>query len=82
MKVFVLLLSQDVKVLNFTPNRAKNDEISGPRTVADYMCPVSGLEMNGKHKFVAIWSCGCVFSERALKHVPTTVCHVVSFLVT
>ena len=31
--------------------------------------------MNGKYRFCVIWSCGCVLSERALKEVPTEICH-------
>lgn len=32
-----------------------------------FVCPITGLETNGKHKFVFSWQCGCVVSERALK---------------
>lgn len=35
----------------------------------------AGLEMNGKHKFCALWGCGCVISERAMKEVETDICH-------
>lgn len=31
--------------------------------------------MNGRYKFCFLWKCGCVFSERALKEVPSTVCN-------
>ena len=31
--------------------------------------------MNGKYKFIALWSCGCVLSERALKEVNSEACH-------
>ena len=31
--------------------------------------------MNGKYKFCALWSCGCVLSERALKEVESENCH-------
>jgi len=34
-----------------------------------FICPVTGLEMNGKYKFCAIWTCGCVLSDRALRTV-------------
>ena len=37
---------------------------------AKYVCPVAGLHMNGRYKFVFSWQCGCVISERALKEVP------------
>ncbi|RWS31316.1 hypothetical protein B4U80_00976 [Leptotrombidium deliense] len=40
-----------------------------------YICPVVGLEMNGKYKFCFLRKCGCVLSERALKEVKSDVCH-------
>lgn len=42
---------------------------------AQFICPVVGLEMNGKHRFSVLRQCGCVFSERALKEIKTDVCH-------
>jgi hypothetical protein len=33
------------------------------------LCPVTKLEMNGRHPFVVVWSSGFVLSERALKEV-------------
>ena len=30
------------------------------------MCPVTQQEMNGYRKFVLLWSCGCLLSQRAL----------------
>ncbi|XP_030389572.1 replication termination factor 2 [Gopherus evgoodei] len=42
---------------------------------ARFICPVVGLEMNGRHRFVFLRNCGCVFSERALKEIKTEVCH-------
>lgn len=30
--------------------------------------------MSGKFRFVGLWSCGCVFSERALKEVKSKTC--------
>ncbi|OCT60190.1 hypothetical protein XELAEV_18046209mg [Xenopus laevis] len=42
---------------------------------AQFICPVVGLEMNGKHRFCVLRKCGCVFSERALKEIKTDVCH-------
>jgi len=40
-----------------------------------YVCPIVGTEMNGKYRFCALWGCGCVLSERALKEVDTDTCH-------
>ena len=34
-----------------------------------FICQLTGLEMNGKYKFCAIWTCGCVLSDRALRSV-------------
>ncbi|NWX20230.1 RTF2 protein, partial [Aegotheles bennettii] len=42
---------------------------------ARFICPVVGLEMNGRHRFCFLRNCGCVFSERALKEVKAEVCH-------
>ena len=42
---------------------------------SDYICPISGLEMNGRYRFCFSWKCGCVFSERGMKEVPSTTCH-------
>jgi len=36
---------------------------------AKWICPVIGHEMNGRFRFVLIWTCGCVFSEKALKEM-------------
>ncbi|XP_073436771.1 replication termination factor 2 isoform X1 [Dendrobates tinctorius] len=51
----------------------KGDKYDDQR--AQFICPVVGLEMNGKHRFCVLRHCGCVFSERALKEIKTDVCH-------
>ncbi|KAG5889287.1 hypothetical protein JTB14_007048 [Gonioctena quinquepunctata] len=71
---------KDVKDLKLTNNpEYKEDEGkkegSLDHRAAPYICPVLGLEMSGKSRFVAVWSCGCVFSERALKEIGTQNCH-------
>lgn len=71
---------KDVKSLNLTANPAfeANKAEKGDCYTAGkspYICPVIGLEMNGKYKFCFLWSCGCVMSERALKEIKSTVCH-------
>ncbi|CAH0592156.1 unnamed protein product [Chrysodeixis includens] len=43
---------------------------------APYICPISGLEMSGKFRFVFLWSCGCVLAERGLKEVKQNICHM------
>uniref|UniRef100_A0A182TDX3 Replication termination factor 2 n=1 Tax=Anopheles melas TaxID=34690 RepID=A0A182TDX3_9DIPT len=58
---------KDIKNLNLTSNPAYDetkDDKSSP-----YICALIGLEMSGQFRFVALWTCGCVFSERALKEV-------------
>lgn len=37
---------------------------------AQFVCPISGLDMNGSYKFFYNLQCGCVLSERAIKEVP------------
>lgn len=32
-----------------------------------YACPLTQRVMNGKHKFVCLWPCGCVVSETGLR---------------
>ena len=33
------------------------------------VCPVSQIEYNGFHNFLAIWPCGCLVSEEAAKEL-------------
>lgn len=71
---------KDIRDLKLTKNpEYKEDEGMKEGAIdhraAPYICPVLGLEMTGKHRFVALWSCGCVFSERALKEIGTKNCH-------
>nr|XP_014123961.1 protein RTF2 homolog [Zonotrichia albicollis] len=49
----------------------KYDDLQAAR----FICPVVGLEMNGRHRFCFLRNCGCVFSERALKEIKAEVCH-------
>lgn len=71
---------KDVKNLNLTANpeyKPDDEKKEGGLDVraAPYICPVIGLEMTGKYRFIGLWSCGCVFSERALKEISTKICH-------
>ncbi|XP_037085802.1 replication termination factor 2-like [Pollicipes pollicipes] len=71
---------KDVKILNLTKNAAGSVQPSKgdmylDTEAAEFVCPVVGLEMNGKYKFVFLWSCGCVFSERAVRMVKSETCH-------
>ncbi|KAF6734284.1 RTF2-like protein [Oryzias melastigma] len=73
---------KDIKELNLTDNpewegerrNAKGDRYEDIHR-GMFICPVVGLEMNGKHRFCYLQTCGCVFSERALKEVKTEICH-------
>ncbi|XP_044764822.1 replication termination factor 2 [Coccinella septempunctata] len=70
---------KDIKELNLTPNPSyKEEEVKEKSSTigpSPFICPVIGLEMTGKFRFVSIWSCGCVFSERALKQIDIKICH-------
>ncbi|KAF7154824.1 hypothetical protein RHSIM_Rhsim01G0036000 [Rhododendron simsii] len=48
------------------------DVIGGTR----FQCPISGLEFNGKYRFVALRTCGHVLSAKALKEVKSSACLV------
>lgn len=43
-----------------------------------FICPISMKEMNGKHRFVYLDTCGCVFAEQSLKEVKSKECMTVS----
>ncbi|KAF3856600.1 hypothetical protein F7725_017323 [Dissostichus mawsoni] len=65
---------KDIKELNLTDNPEWAGERSNTKGdvyedlhCGMFICPVVGLEMNGKHRFCYLQTCGCVFSDRALK---------------
>lgn len=68
---------KDIRQLNPTPNPAftEEDKTEGLLDTrhSPYICKLIGLEMSGKFRFVALWSCGCVLSERALKQIKGSV---------
>lgn len=71
---------KDIKELVLTPNpsfkkHANMGDGYDDLQSAEFICPVLGVEMNGKFKFCFIWTCGCVMSERSLKEIKTTSCH-------
>lgn len=72
---------KDVKELKLTTNPAfEQKSMEHADSYLDFqasrfICPVVGIEMNGRYKFCFLWKCGCVFSERALKEVPSSVCN-------
>lgn len=63
---------KDIKDLKLTANPAYEE--SKDDKSAQFICALIGLEMSGQFRFVALWACGCVFSERALKEVKDKVC--------
>eukprot|EP00116_Pleurobrachia_bachei_P006670 sb/3466932/ len=69
----------DVVELQLTDNKSFKSEIKADLYIdhynAPYMCPVLGLEMSGRYRFVYNWACGCVVSERVTIEIPTTTCH-------
>ena len=74
---------KDIKEVKFTPNPAfaSSSDVADNRddpqsSTAAFICPVTSLEMNGVAKFCLIWNCGCALSERALKEVSGSNCHV------
>lgn len=72
---------KDVKEVKLTKNpaykpSAKTNETYDDSLIAPYICPIIGLEMSGHFRFVMIWSCACVISERAIKAVNAKQCHV------
>lgn len=42
------------------------------RLVFPFICPLSGKEMNGRSRFIAVFSCGCVMSHDAFKQTTTS----------
>ncbi|XP_057234585.1 replication termination factor 2 [Malurus melanocephalus] len=73
---------KNVTELNLADNPAwsgDKESIKGDKyddlQCARFICPVVGLEMNGRHRFCFLRNCGCVFSERALKEIKSEVCH-------
>ena len=53
---------KSIKELNLTAN--KNPDSKYP-----FVCPIIQTPFNGLHKFNALWSCGCVFSEKAFREI-------------
>lgn len=57
---------KDVRPVTLTPNPVRESE-RGEALYYPYACPLTQRPMNGKHKFVALWTCGCVLSEVGLR---------------
>jgi len=72
---------KDVFPVNFTPNPSynpKSEQMSADAmdigAVSPFICPVTNITVGSGHKFAVLKTCGCVFSERALKECPTEAC--------
>lgn len=62
---------QDVKTLKMTPNPAPPapESVASATERSPFVCPLSMKEMNGVQPFVYLLTCGCVFTQAALKTV-------------
>lgn len=71
---------KDIKDLKLTANPAFKDEDKCEGFLdtrhAPFICKLIGLEMSGKFRFIALWSCGCVYSERAFKETKSNTCAI------
>ncbi|KAK3908618.1 Replication termination factor 2 [Frankliniella fusca] len=69
---------KDVRDLRLTPNPSfkSGAEKAGyvDRATSPYICPLTGLEVTGRFRFVFLWTCGCVFAERAMKEIKERCC--------
>lgn len=70
---------KDIRDLHLTPNPSfKADAEKGDgyidRATSPYICPLTGLEVTGRFRFAFLWTCGCVFAERAMKEVKEKSC--------
>ncbi|KAL7667588.1 hypothetical protein ACOME3_010595 [Neoechinorhynchus agilis] len=73
-------LKRDTRELRLTlnpdfPNDASAVDASD-MSVRGMFVFLSGLEMNGSHRFVFLWTCGCVMAARAMKRVQVSKCLV------
>jgi hypothetical protein len=61
---------KDVKKLKLfrNPNYSVDKEVDGEQP-AVFSCPITKMELNGNHPFVAIWTTGFVLSEKAIKEL-------------
>ncbi|XP_010545464.1 PREDICTED: protein RTF2 homolog [Tarenaya hassleriana] len=66
---------KDMVNIKFTPITV-SDQSTRDGSSAQFQCPVSGLELNGKYRFLALRGCGHVLSAKALKEVKSSSCLV------
>lgn len=70
---------KDVRELRLTAHNSQTSTFDPLQDdSAEFYCPITGLEMSGAHAFVYLWTCGCVFSKKALETVQDKLCMTVS----
>ena len=57
---------------------ALSDLPASSTTVSLFVCPLSGLESNGRHTICALMTCGHCFAQAALQELKESVCVTVS----
>ena len=68
---------KDIKELSLTTNpsyesnKQENGDEMNMANKSPWICPITGIEMNGNFKFYFLHSCGCVFSDRAYRTIPS-----------
>jgi len=72
---------KDIFPVNFQPNpeynpngEKKSASVADIAQDSPFMCPLSGLLVGSNHKFSMLRTCGCAFSERALRECHSDVC--------
>ncbi|WVO15936.1 hypothetical protein L204_103601 [Cryptococcus depauperatus] len=60
---------KDLLTLNLTPNPDFTPLSSTSTPRAPFICPLSLRDMSGSFPFIAIHSCGCVFSDAAIRAI-------------
>ena len=55
--------------MKLTANPSHRTDQHGTKHGAEYHCPISTLEMNGRHKFGYILTTGTVLSDRAIQQL-------------
>ena len=60
---------KDVVSLSLTNNPEYRPPSQSESAAAPFLCPLTGKEMNGKHRFIYLSPCGCVMSESGVKAI-------------
>jgi len=72
---------KDVFPVNFSPNadfkpvgEKSSNNVVDVAEDSPFACPVTGLLVGSNHKFSVLRTCGCAFSDRALRECPSDIC--------